>query len=153
MNRARFRYNASIAIAGLIAFLGATPVATSGFVRTGPQPFYAYLLLVLLLIPAGVAVWGWRAGTDADAAGLRVRPGFRSHPIAWSQVSALVPQGRRVSAELTDGRAVVLPAVAPADLPRLVAASGQSLDAEQAEPPSVADPGEMPAEAATNSDQ
>jgi len=130
MNRARFRYNVSIAIAGAIAFLGALPVATSGFVRTGPQPFYAYLLLLLLLIPLGVAVWGWRAGTDADADGLRVRPRFRSHRIAWSEVSALVPRGRRVVAGLTDGRGVPLPAVTPADLPRLVAASGQELDSD-----------------------
>lgn len=136
MSRARFRYNVSISIAGLIAFLGAVPVATSGFERSGPQPFYAYLLLVLLLIPILVAVWGWRAGTDADAGGIRVRPWLRAHAIAWDRVAVLAPVGRKVMVELTDGRRLVLPAVTRDDLPRLVAASGQALDHEERpEPP------------------
>jgi hypothetical protein len=141
VSRARFRYNASISIAGVIAFLGAVPAATSGFERSGPQPFYAYLLLLLLLIPISVAVWGWRAGTDADADGIRVRPLLRAYPVAWDRIAALAPVGRKVVARLTDGSHLVLPAVTRTDLPRLVAASGQALAREERpEPPAQPTP-------------
>jgi len=62
VNRVKFRYNAGIAIAGLVAFFGAIPVAT---VR--------WYLTPILLVPLAVLIWGWRAGTDADANGLSVR--------------------------------------------------------------------------------
>jgi hypothetical protein len=127
----RFRYNIAIALAGLLGFLGAIPVATSligydldGTVRSGGTPGWAYLLLLILLVPLAVALWGWRAGTDADAAGLRLRALFGSRSVRWDEITAIVPQGRRVLATLTNGRAVALPAVTRADIPRLVAATG-----------------------------
>lgn len=131
MTRARFRHNVSISLAGLVAFLGAIPVATSGF-GNGTPPVWAWPLLLLLLVPIAVALWGWRAGTDADADGLRLRALAGSRAIEWSEIDALVPRGRRVIARLTDGRTFTLPAVAPADLPRLVAASGHSVVREEA---------------------
>ncbi len=129
MKRARFRYNVSIAIAGVLAFIGAIPLATAGFDdRTTDQPWYAYPLLLIFLIPIGVCVFGWRAGTDANAEGLRVRPlGLGSTAVAWSDIVGIAPEQRRVYAILSDERAVALPAVARDDIPRLVAASGQEL--------------------------
>ncbi len=128
MGRARFRYNVSICIAGILAFIGAIPVATVGFGHED-VPAYAYVLLLILLVPLAIAVWGWRAGTDADAAGLRVRALLGSRRIPWRDVTLLAPQGRRVYARLTDGRAIRLAAVGRDDLPRLVAASGQEIAA------------------------
>jgi hypothetical protein len=116
VNRVKFRYNAGVAIAGLVAFFGATPVAT-----------YRWYLTPILLVPLAVTVWGWRAGTDADPDGLSVRALFGSRRLPWSRVTALVPDGRRVVAALDGGSSVRLPAVTPADLPKLVAASGQEL--------------------------
>jgi hypothetical protein len=128
---ARFRHNVSISIAGLVAFLGAVPIASSGFGREGGTPAWAYPLLLILLIPILVMAWGWRAGTDADRDGLRLRALFGSRRLPWSQVNALVPQGRKVIAVLADGGSIVLPAVVQADLPRLVAASGNELPSDE----------------------
>jgi hypothetical protein len=130
VKRARFRYNVSSAIAGLVVLLGAVPLATAGFAdRTQDRPWYAYPLLLIFLIPIGVMVFGWRAGTDANAEGLRIRRlGLGATPVAWSEIVGIVPQQRRVYAILSDQRAVPLPGVSRTDIPRLVAASGQQLD-------------------------
>jgi hypothetical protein len=50
-----------------------------------------------------------------------------SRRIPWTDVAFLGPRRRRVYAQLTDGRAIKLAAVGRADLPRLVAASGQKI--------------------------
>jgi hypothetical protein len=121
----------SISIAALVAFLGAVPLATSFVGREGGTPAYAYLMLLILLVPIGVGVWGWRAGTDADAAGLRLRALVGSRRVPWSEITALVPRGRRVIATLAGGHAIRLPAVTRGDLPRLVAASGRPLDTDE----------------------
>ena len=116
MSTVKFRYNIGIAIAGLVAFFGAVPVAT---VR--------WYLAPILLVPLAVLVWGWRAGTDADRDGVTVRALLGGHRLPWSRITRLVPDGRRVVAVLDGGTFVRLPAVDPADLPRLVAASGQEV--------------------------
>ena len=116
MKRVRFRYHTGIAIAGLIATFGAIPVAT---VR--------WYLAPILLVPLAVAVWGWRAGTDADPAGVTVRALFGRRRLPWSAIAGFAPERDRVLAVLAGGGAVRLPGVAPTDLPRLVAASGQEL--------------------------
>lgn len=137
MERVRFRYNVSISLAGILAFLGAIPVATVGFGHDD-VPAYAYVLLLILFIPLAIAVWGWRAGTDADANGLRIRALVSSRRIPWTEVALLGPRRRRVYAQLTDGHAIKLAAVSPADLPRLIAASGQKITApvrDDAAPP------------------
>jgi hypothetical protein len=119
----------SIPIAGLLAFFGAVPLATSGFGdRSHGTLWWAYPLLLIMVFPIAAMVWGWRAGTDADAEGLRLRPyGLGSERIAWSEIVGIVPQERRVYAVLGDDRAVTLPSVVRDDIPRLVAASGQKI--------------------------
>ncbi|MGC4747208.1 PH domain-containing protein [Micromonospora sp. DT201] len=113
----RFRYNQAILVAAVIAFIGALPLANA---RT-------YLLPVLLL-PLAVAVWAWRAGTDADARQLRVRALVGQRRIDWDQVLELTTDQRgRAVARLDDGQQVTLPAVRSVDLPRLVSATGQPL--------------------------
>jgi hypothetical protein len=121
----RFRHNAAITIAGIVAFIGALPLATS-----------RVYLLPLLLAPLAVAVWGWRAGTDADAAGVRLRALLGSRSVGWDRIAGLAPSpDGAVHAVLAEGGLLRLPAVAPADLPRLVAASGREL--ETAPPPAA----------------
>lgn len=112
----KFRHNAAIVIAGLVALFGAVPVAT---VR--------WYLSPILLVPLAVMIWGWRAGTDANRDGLSIRAMFGATRVPWERISGFVPVERRVVAMLDGGNSVRLPAVSPADLPRLVAASGQEL--------------------------
>lgn len=112
----KFRHNAAIVIAGLVALFGAVPVAT---VR--------WYLSPILLVPLAVMIWGWRAGTDANRDGLSIRAMFGATRVPWERISGFVPVERRVVAMLDGGSSVRLPAVSPADLPRLVAASGQEL--------------------------
>jgi PH (Pleckstrin Homology) domain-containing protein len=121
----KFRHNAAIAVAGIVAFLGAVPLATS-----------RWYLAPLLLVPVAVAVWGWRSGTDADGEGLRLRALLGSRRLRWDQVDRVGSAGRRRAyAVLTDGNAVLLPAVSAADLPRLVAVTAPdtapALDADE----------------------
>jgi hypothetical protein len=111
----RFRYNAAISVAAAVALVGAVPVATS-----------RWYLAPLLLVPLAVGVWGWRAGTDANANGVRARALFGSRFLPWSRIDSLVVGDRnRVYARTTADSEVRLPAVSPADLPKLVAASGE----------------------------
>ncbi|WFE49925.1 PH domain-containing protein [Micromonospora sp. WMMD1155] len=121
----RFRHNQAILAAAIIAFIGALPLASAR----------SYLLPVLL-VPLAVGAWAWRAGTDADATGLRVRALAGQRRIAWDQVIELVTDERgRAVARLDDGQQVTLPAVRGTDLPRLVAVTGQSLPHTPAETP------------------
>lgn len=129
----KFRHNAAIVIAGLVALFGAVPVAT---VR--------WYLTPILLVPIAVMIWGWRAGTDANKDGLSIRAMFGATRLPWERITGFVPAQRRVVAMLDGGGSVTLPAVSPADLPKLVAASGQELgtteaDAEQ-DPADPTDP-------------
>jgi hypothetical protein len=114
--RIRFRYNAALAVAGVIATIGAVPLL-------GASPLFA----PVLLLPLSVAVWGWRAGTDVDEGGLTIRALLAKRRIAWTQIDALTPDRRRVQARLANGRMITLPAVTKADLPRLVSASGHEI--------------------------
>ncbi|QOC93154.1 PH domain-containing protein [Micromonospora craniellae] len=111
----RFRHNQAILVAAIVATLGSLPLASAR----------AYLLPVLLL-PLAVAVWAWRAGTDADLAGLRLRALAGQRRIPWDQVVELGADPRgRARARLDDGEQLMLPAVRREDLPRLVAAAGR----------------------------
>ena len=123
MSTVKFRHSSAIAIAGLVAFFGAVPVAT-----------YRWYLTPILLVPLAVLAWGWRAGTDVDERGVSVRALLGTRRLPWSRITALVPAGQRVVAVLDGGASVRLPAVGPADLPKLVAASGAEMgpDAEEA---------------------
>ncbi|MEV4494246.1 PH domain-containing protein [Micromonospora arborensis] len=121
----RFRYNQAILVAAVIAFIGALPLANAR----------GYLLPVLL-VPLAVALWAWRAGTDADARELRVRALVGQRRISWDHVLELTTDQRgRAVARLDDGQQVNLPAVRSVDLPRLVSATGQALPDNAAEAP------------------
>jgi hypothetical protein len=111
----RFRHPSAVAVAAVIATIGAIPLAGA-----------AWYLAPVALVPLTIAWWAWRSGTDADPDGVRVRALLGQRRIAWSEVSELVttPSGR-VSAALENGNVVPLIAVTKADLPRLMAASGQ----------------------------
>ncbi|MEV4120427.1 PH domain-containing protein [Micromonospora sp. NPDC049645] len=121
----RFRYNQAILVAAIIAFVGALPLASAR----------AYLLPVLI-VPLAVAVWAWRAGTEADARELRLRALAGQRRIGWEQILELTTDQRgRAVARLDDGQQVTLPAVRGTDLPRLVAATGQTLPQDAADAP------------------
>ncbi|MDM4722884.1 PH domain-containing protein [Micromonospora sp. WMMA1363] len=113
----RFRHNQAVLVAAVIAFIGALPLASA-----------RWYLLPVLLVPLAVGVWAWRAGTDADSHGLRLRALAGQRRIDWDRVVELTtdPRGRAV-ARLDDGIEVQLPAVRGTDLPRLVSATGGSL--------------------------
>jgi hypothetical protein len=109
----KFRHHSAIAIAGLVTLIGAVPLVAAA-------PYTAPIALV----PLAVAIWAWRAGTDAGPEGLRVRALLGTRRLAWAQINEILPLERRqVAAILADDTAVVLPAVSPADLPRLAAAA------------------------------
>ncbi|MEV0456828.1 PH domain-containing protein [Catellatospora methionotrophica] len=113
----RFRLPSSISVAALITLLGSVPLAAQG----------GFWWLVPV-VPAAVMIWAWRSGTDVNERGLRVRALLGSRIVLWSQVAELRPDGpKQVVAVLTDGSALTLAAVRPADLPALVKAAGQSL--------------------------
>jgi hypothetical protein len=134
----KFRHSSAIAIAGLVAFFGAVPVAT-----------YRWYLTPILLVPLAVLAWGWRAGTDVDERGVSVRALLGTRRLPWSRITALVPAGQRVIAVLDGGASVRLPAVRPADLPKLVAASGAEMGTEAEE---AAGSGEAPEDEATDAE-
>jgi hypothetical protein len=115
----KFRHNVAIPIAALVALLGATPLATA-----------SWYLAPILLVPLAVLIWGWRSGTDADAEGLSIRALLGRRRVPWTSITGFTPTGRRVVALLAGGRSLTLPAVTPTDLPSLIAASGQELEAD-----------------------
>lgn len=106
-------------MAGLIALIGALPLATA-----------RWYLAPTLLVPLAVVIWGWRSGTDADQSGLRPRGVLGGRRIPWTEIVELGGDERgRAQARLANGRIAPLPAVRVTDLPRLVAAGGRELDA------------------------
>jgi hypothetical protein len=113
----RFRHHQAILVAAIIAFIGAIPLAGA-----------AAYLAPILVIPLAVAVWTWRAGTDADHGGVRVRALIGHRDVPWSAIAELGadPAGR-VLARRHDGTVLPLTAVTRDDLPRLIAASGEEL--------------------------
>jgi hypothetical protein len=114
----RFRRSTAITLAAVIFMIAGLSVAR-----------WAPYLLILLVIPAAVAVWSWRSGTDADQEGLTVRALLGSRRIPWTDVAGLVTDDRgRVSAQLTSGRAVPLPAVGRQDVKRVVEAAGEEIN-------------------------
>lgn len=113
----RFRHHPGPAVAGVIVAISCLSLAVaSGW------------LALLALLPLAWAARVWRAGTDADRDGIRVRALVGERHIPWTSVRDLAPAGGgRVVAHLTTGSTVPLDAVSPADLPRLAAASGQEV--------------------------
>ncbi|MEV4630226.1 PH domain-containing protein [Micromonospora sp. NPDC049523] len=123
-----FRYSQAIWVAAVIAFISALPLASAGWYFTP-----------ILLVPLLIGIWAWRAGTDADRAGVKIRALFGQRLIPWHEVVQLgVDDRRRVIASLTGGQVVSLPAVPADGLHRLVAASGQHLLGTDDQAPSTA---------------
>lgn len=111
--RIRFRYNAAVAVAAVIAMIGTLPLIKA-------SPWFA----ALALLPGIVAVWAWRAGTDVDRDGVRVQALIGSRTVPWTDVEELGADRRgRAIARLTSGMVLPLTAVGAADLPKVMAAA------------------------------
>lgn len=113
MTRVRFRQHSGLAIAGLVCFFGALPVASAG-----------WYLVPILLVPLAVAAWALRSGTDIDQDGVTVRALLGKRHLPWARIIALVPEKHQVSAVLDGGTSLRLPGVTPANLPTLLEAAG-----------------------------
>jgi hypothetical protein len=114
----KFRHSSAITVAAIIALIGGISVGSW-------QP----VLLVLLVIPLAIAVWGWRSGTDVDANGVTVRAAIGRRRLQWSEIAGLETDAdRHVVAVLANGARIVLTAVRAADLPALVKVTGQDAD-------------------------
>jgi hypothetical protein len=98
-----------------------------------PFAFGAPWFWLVFLLPVGIVVRVLRVRTVADPEEVTIRTMLRSRRVPWSDISSLrlrVPHpiwGTRVSAVLSDGRELPLPAVHHRDLPLLAAASGGRL--------------------------
>jgi PH (Pleckstrin Homology) domain-containing protein len=98
-----------------------------------PFAFAAPLLWLVYLLPVAMVVWTLRRRTVADAEALTVRRLLGGRRVPWSEISSLrLVRGSRhtssrVSAVLTDGAELPLPAVTVRDLPQLAAVSGGRL--------------------------
>jgi hypothetical protein len=113
----RVRKTGALLVAAVIAFVGAVPIAGA-----------RWELTPILLIPAAVFAWAWRAGTDVYADELRVKALLGSTRVPWSRIDELAPGPRgEVSALLDNGHVIRLTGVTADNLPRVLAAGKQEL--------------------------
>ncbi|MFI5888956.1 PH domain-containing protein [Actinoplanes sp. NPDC051513] len=113
----RVRKTGALMVAAVIAFVGAVPLAG---VSWGLAP--------VLLIPAAIFVWAWRAGTDVYADELRVRALIGSTRVPWASIAELAPGHRgQISALLDNGNVIRLTGVTQGNLPRVLAAGKQEI--------------------------
>jgi hypothetical protein len=106
-----------------LSVLGALAIA----VCFTPVAFAGPYLWLLYLVPIAMAVWILRVRTTVDAEALAVRKIVGGRRVPWSEISSLRLDKRRVSAVLSDGAELPLPAVGLRDLPQLAAVSGGRL--------------------------
>lgn len=93
-----------------------------------PFAFGAPWFWLVYLVPLGIVVTVLRVRTTVDERTVTARRLLRTRRVTWDAISALRLRRRsRVSAVLTDGGELPLPAVHVRDLPRLAAASGGRL--------------------------
>ena len=112
-----FRESPLVVLVALVLAVCVTPVA-----------FAAPLLWLLYLVPIGVVAWTLRVRTTVDPEAVTVRRVVGGRRVTWHQISSLRLRNRgRVSAVLTDGAELPLPAVHVRNLPLLAAASGGRL--------------------------
>lgn len=132
---AKFRYNAAVAIAAVVALCGAVPLATS-----------RWWLSFVLLVPLAALVWGWRAGVDVHEDELVVRWPLGSRHIRRDQIRGFMITRRAVRVALADESMVWLPAVPGARVPVLAEALGlqTSPPAADDDQPSEGDTGGEP---------
>jgi hypothetical protein len=116
---AKIRHNTAVPLAAFVTLIGASAFAT--------QRWY---LLPILLIPAAMVWWGWRAGVDVDEESLRVRGMLGTRELPWSEVTGFRIVRNRVNVTLENGNEMRLPAVTPTVLPAVIKASGQELSAQ-----------------------
>ncbi len=112
-----------------LSVLGAVAIA---FCFT-PVAFAGPFLWLVYLVPIAMVVWVLRVRTTVDEDALAVRKVVGGRRVPWSEISSLRldPRNRilggRVSAVLSDGAELPLPAVGLRDLPQLAAVSGGRL--------------------------
>lgn len=112
----RVRKTGALLVFGVIAFVGAVPLAGA-----------SHILAWVLVVPAAVIVWAWRAGTDVREDDLRVKALVGSTRVPWSSIVELAPDERgRVSALLENGNAIKLTGVTKDNLPRVLAVAGKA---------------------------
>ncbi|MGI8798358.1 MAG: PH domain-containing protein [Pseudonocardia sp.] len=112
-----FRISPLGILAALALAICATPVA---FGLPG--------LVYIYLVPLGIIVWVLRTRTVVDADAVTVRRVLRSRRVPWDRIASLrLGKKAKVSAVLTDGAELPLPAVRVRDLPQLAAVSGGRL--------------------------
>lgn len=120
----RVRKTGALLVAAVIAFVGTVPFAGA-----------SWALSPILLIPAIIFLWAWRAGTDVYADQLRVKALVGSTRVAWERITELAPDERgQVSALLDNGNVIKLTGVTATNLPRVLAAGGQQVGDEQKAP-------------------
>jgi hypothetical protein len=112
-----FRNSPLVVLVALALAVCATPVAWA-----------APYLWLIYLVPVGIIVWTLRVRTTVDPDAVTVRRVVGRRSVPWTQISSLRLRDRaRVSAVLSDGAELPLPAVHVRDLPQLAAASGGRL--------------------------
>lgn len=115
--RTLFRSSPLTVLAALALAVCATPFASA-----------APLLWLVYLVPVGIIVWTLRVRTEVDPGAVTVQRVLGRRRVPWSEISSLrLGDKSRVSAVLTDGSELPLPAVHVRDLPQLAAASGGRL--------------------------
>ena len=115
--QAVFRISPLVILVALTFAVCATPFA-------GGAPYF----WLIYLVPIGIIVWTLRVRTTVDPQTVAVRRVLGGRRVPWTQISSLRLRNRgRVSAVLTDGAELPLPAVHVRDLPQLAAASGGRL--------------------------
>lgn len=107
-----FRHGAAERAAAVIWLAASSALATA-----------RWWLAPVMLLPLLAVAAAFRRSTRVDAGGITISALLARRRVPWESVSQLRAAGpRRVVAVLTNGRAVRLPAVRPADLARLAEA-------------------------------
>ena len=116
---ARFRTPRTVLLAVVFLTIGVLPLSAAG----------AWWLL-LLVVPATLAVWVLRVGVDIGDRGVTARSLVGARTVAWDELAG-VRVGERADLWLvtTGGTQVRLPVLRAGDLPRIAALSGGRIPA------------------------